>query len=102
MKGQFFFGLHFVFASQNVGSDQTLGDFPQCDDGGLVRFFLNEGLFAAGGHLPGALAGDHNEFKSVCYIVQAIFNSYTCHFFLFPVVSDVPAGPFSQPVHITV
>ena len=78
-----FLGL--VFAGEDIGGDQAIGDFPQGDHRGLVGFFLDQRVLAAGGHLAGALAGDHDQLEAVRDVFQTIFYGYSCHSIPVPV-----------------
>src|SRR5690606_17611005 len=67
------------FPGKDLVADQTLGDFAQRDDGGLVIFPCNLGFLAASGDLAGTLGGQHDLLNAVVYVFQAVFNGDTGH-----------------------
>jgi hypothetical protein len=77
--GELLLGIELVLAVQHVFRDVAVGDLAQGDHGRLVGLFLHQGLLAAGGDLPGALAGEHDQFKTVVDAFEAVFYGYACH-----------------------
>ncbi len=61
-----------------------LGNLAQGNHGGLVGFLLHQLVFAAGGELPRALAGEHDQFKTVVDTVQAVFYGNASHLSVCP------------------
>ncbi|MNC14120.1 hypothetical protein D3C75_618860 [compost metagenome] len=59
--------------------DQAFGDFAQGDHGRLVVFPGYFRLLAAGCQLAGALAGEHDQLKTVIDVVQAVFDGDASH-----------------------
>lgn len=64
---------------ENTGGNKAFFDFTQRHDGWLVILFRNKRRFTENGQLAGALAADQNQFETVIYVIQTIFNSNSRH-----------------------
>ena len=65
---QFFLGLELIFAGENFRGDQPSAISRRAITVGLSDSSCDQRVFATGGHLAGSLAGNHDQFKAVCYV----------------------------------